>query len=61
MWELLRGIFQMRARPYVLGGLSLVLGYFWAMAKGVKRPIPPELIAFHQAEQVARLRKVIFR
>ena len=54
LWQLLRGTFQMRARPFVLGGLSLILGYFWAMARGVERPIPPELVAFHRAEQIAR-------
>jgi glycosyltransferase involved in cell wall biosynthesis len=60
LWQLLRGIFQMRARPFVLGGLSLILGYFWAMARRVERPIPRELMAFHRAEQIARLRKILF-
>jgi hypothetical protein len=59
LWQVLRGILQMRARPFVLGGLSLILGYFWAMARGVERPIPPELMAFHRAEQMARLRKML--
>jgi glycosyltransferase involved in cell wall biosynthesis len=59
VWQLFRGILQMRARPFVLGGLSLILGYFWAMARGVERPIPPELIAFHRAEQMARLRRIL--
>lgn len=59
LWQLLRGVMQMRARPFVLGGLSLLLGYFWAMARRVERPIPPELVAFHQSEQMARLRKIL--
>jgi hypothetical protein len=29
------------------------------MARGVERPIPPELMAFHRAEQMARLRKML--
>jgi glycosyltransferase involved in cell wall biosynthesis len=59
LWQLFRGIMQMRSRPVVLGGLSLILGYFWAMAKRVERPIPRQLIAFHRAEQMARLRRIL--
>jgi GT2 family glycosyltransferase len=61
VWQLLRGTFQMTAKPFVLGGLFLILGYFWAMAKRVKRPVSAELVAFHRAEQMARLRKMVFR
>jgi glycosyltransferase involved in cell wall biosynthesis len=60
MWALVRGTFQMRARPYVVGGLSLMLGYFWAMLRRMPRPISTELVAFHRAEQMARLRKIVF-
>ena len=60
LWQVLRGIFQMRRKPLVLGGLFLMLGYFWAMVKRMERPVSPELIAFHQAEQMTRLRTMIF-
>lgn len=59
LWQLLRGAFQMRSKPVVLGGLFLISGYFWAMAKRVRRPVSPELVSFHRAEQMARLRKMI--
>jgi glycosyltransferase involved in cell wall biosynthesis len=59
LWQVLRGVFQMRQKPFVLGGLFLMLGYFWAMVKRVPRPISPELISFHRAEQMARLRKML--
>jgi len=59
LWQLLRGILQMRTRPFVLGGLSLIFGYFWAMASRVERPVSRELMAFHRAEQIARLRKML--
>ena len=61
LWQVLRGTFQMKANPFVLGGLFLILGYFWSMAKRIQRPVSPELIEFHQAEQMARLRKMILR
>jgi glycosyltransferase involved in cell wall biosynthesis len=60
LWQIARGLFQMRSKPYVLGGVSLVLGYFWAMLKRTPRPVPPDLVAFHQHEQLARLRRMLF-
>ena len=60
LWALVRGAFQMKTRPFVLGGLSLMLGYFWAMARRMPSPISAELVAFHRAEQMARLRKIVF-
>lgn len=59
LWELLRGTFQMKSKPFVLGGLFLILGYFWAMIKRVHRPISPELLSFRRAEQMTRLRKML--
>ncbi|HXF52644.1 MAG TPA: glycosyltransferase family 2 protein [Hyphomicrobiaceae bacterium] len=59
LWELMRGLFQMRAKPFVLGGLFLLLGYFWAMIRRVQRPISPELVSFRRAEQMTRLRSMI--
>jgi glycosyltransferase involved in cell wall biosynthesis len=59
LWHLMRGFFQMKSRPVVLGGLFLILGYFWAMVRRVQRPISPELVSFRRAEQMTRLRKMI--
>jgi glycosyltransferase involved in cell wall biosynthesis len=59
LWQVFRGVFQMRLKPYVLGGLFLILGYFYAMAIRMPRPIPKEVIAFRRAEQIARLRKLV--
>jgi hypothetical protein len=49
----------MKSKPVVLGGLFLLLGYFWAMIRRVRRPISPELVSFRRTEQMARLRKMI--
>ena len=59
LWQILRGTFQMKSRPVVLGGLFLMLGYFWAMARRVRRPVSSELVSFRRAEQMARLRKML--
>ena len=61
LWQLLRGTFQMKSKPFVVGGLWLILGYFWAMAKRMHRPVSPELVAFHRSEQIARLRRMLVR
>jgi hypothetical protein len=49
----------MKSRPFVIGGASLLFGYLWAYLSGMERPIPRELIAFHQAEQMKRLKSII--
>jgi glycosyltransferase involved in cell wall biosynthesis len=59
LWQVLRGIFQMKEKPFVIGGLFLILGYFWSMAKRVQRPVSPELIVFRRSEQMTRLRKMV--
>jgi glycosyltransferase involved in cell wall biosynthesis len=61
LWQVLRGIFQMRNRPVVLGGLCLVLGYGAAWIKRVPSPVPQELRRFHREEQMARLRGLLAR
>ena len=61
LWQVLRGIFQMKTKPLVLGGLFLILGYFWAMARRARRPVSAEVVSFHRAEQMARLRKLLSR
>lgn len=61
LWQLFRGIFQMTKRPYVLGGLYLLSGYFWSWITRYERPVSKELMAFHRSEQLARLKGLIFK
>jgi poly-beta-1,6-N-acetyl-D-glucosamine synthase len=61
LWEIFRSFFQMKKRPYVLGGLLLLSGYMWAFMSQIERPISQELIAFHRTEQLQRLRRIITR
>ena len=58
LWQIARGVFQMRNKPLVLGGLCLMLGYTWAWLSRKPSPIPQELRAFHRREQVERLRRM---
>jgi glycosyltransferase involved in cell wall biosynthesis len=59
LWELLRGVFQMRQAPRVLGGLWFIAGYLWALVTRMPRAVSPELMAFHRHEQMQRLRQVL--
>ena len=59
LWELLRGLFQMRESPVMLGGASFLAGYLWAWVTRMPRPVTPELMAFHRWEQMNRLRRAL--
>jgi len=58
LWQVFRSTFQMTKKPYVLGGLGLLLGYMWYWVRRVERPVSPELMRFHRAEQMSRLRQL---
>jgi hypothetical protein len=36
-------------------------GFLWAAVTRMKRPVSPELVSFHRAEQLARLRSSMAR
>jgi biofilm PGA synthesis N-glycosyltransferase PgaC len=57
LWELFRTFRQMMVTPFIFGGLALGIGYFWALLRGVKRPVSRDLIDFHRREQMQRLKK----
>jgi biofilm PGA synthesis N-glycosyltransferase PgaC len=59
LWEVFRTVYQMTKRPFVLGGLMVGCGYFWAMFRRAPRPVSDELIAFRRREQVQRLKKFL--
>lgn len=54
-WILLRGFFQMREKPWILGGLYFQSGFLWGLLTRMPRPVSPELMAFHRSEQMSRL------
>jgi poly-beta-1,6-N-acetyl-D-glucosamine synthase len=61
LWEIFRTFYQMTNRPFVLGGLMLGCGYFWAMVTRRPRPISDELVVFRRREQMQRLKKFFIR
>jgi poly-beta-1,6-N-acetyl-D-glucosamine synthase len=58
-WEVLRSVYQVKNRPYVIGGMLLLAGYMRAMLSGTERTIPEELMEIRRKEQMQRLRKIV--
>lgn len=61
LWQLARGCYQMRRKPYLLGGISLMAGYGAAWITRAKRPVSTELMRFHRHEQMQRLQHILFK
>ncbi len=59
LWQLCRSCFQMTRKPYVVGGLFLLMGYCSGYIGGPRGPVPKELVAFHRKEQMQRLKALI--
>lgn len=59
LWETTRAIYQMTKKPYFIAGLYLFSGYLYAMFTKKERPLPKNLIQFHQKEQLERLRRIL--
>jgi hypothetical protein len=61
LWEIFRAVYQMKKKPWVIGGLMIGAGYFMAALRRVERPISPQLVRFRQQEQMARLKRLFTR
>lgn len=59
LWELPRAAYQMTKRPFLLGGLLLLMGYLWALIRHAERPVSRELVAFRRCDQMRRLRRIL--
>jgi glycosyltransferase involved in cell wall biosynthesis len=59
LWQVFRSFYQMSKRPYLLGGVLLFFGYFWASVNGTERVVSKELMKFNQKEQMQRLKKAL--
>jgi glycosyltransferase involved in cell wall biosynthesis len=59
IWQIFRVSFQMMKKPYVVGGLVLLWGYFYSFAARMQRPVAAELLKFHRREQLERLKQLL--
>jgi glycosyltransferase involved in cell wall biosynthesis len=58
VWELCRVAYRMTKRPFVLGGIALMLGYCMAAVRRIDRPVSRDLVRFHRKEQMKKLRTI---
>jgi hypothetical protein len=58
LWILMRGVFQMREKPFFLAGLFFEIGFISAVLRRIPRAVDERLMRFHRAEQMARLREL---
>lgn len=61
LWQIFRAIFQMKGKPFIIGGVILFFGYLWAFLCRVERPVPQELMKFNRGEQMQRLKKIFLK
>jgi len=59
LWEVFRAFYQMSRKPFLIAGLTLGAGYFWALIRREERPISAELMAFRRREQMVRLKRLL--
>jgi glycosyltransferase involved in cell wall biosynthesis len=55
-WQLFRCLYQMSKRPYVVGGLITLSGYYFALIARRPRSVSAEFAAFRGKEQMQRLK-----
>jgi poly-beta-1,6-N-acetyl-D-glucosamine synthase len=56
-WQLFRCIYQMSKRPYVVGGLLTLTGYYFALVTRQPRSVSTEFADFRGKEQLGRLKE----
>ena len=59
VWEVFRCIYQMRCKPFVIGGVLMMAAYFWYLLRGVERTMPKDLIELRQRDQMSRLKRFL--
>jgi hypothetical protein len=59
LWELVRGIYQMSKRPYLMGGFLILCGYFFSFACRHPRYVSAEFLRFRGKEQMQHLARSI--
>ena len=56
LWQIFRSVYQMTRKPFLIGGLMLLTGYFWAILKRSPKPVSTEFVNFRRKEQMQWLK-----
>jgi biofilm PGA synthesis N-glycosyltransferase PgaC len=58
VWEIFHSVYQMKNRPFILGGGVRLFGFYWSFLKRTEKCVARDLAAFRRKEQMQRLRHV---
>ena len=61
IWEAVRIMYRLTKKPYLVGGLTNLLGYLWAALTRMERPISRELMWFHRHEEMRKLKAILWQ
>jgi len=59
IWQVCRVLYRMAKPPFIAGAIALAAGYAWGAVRRIERPVTPELMRFHRADQMRKLRAII--
>lgn len=60
-WQLVRCVYQMSKRPYVVGGLATLAGYYVSLIRRQPRSVSADFSSFRGKEQMRRLKSFLQR
>lgn len=58
LWEILRVAYRALKKPYIVGAVALYSGYLSAFLRRMERPVSDQLMQFHRAEQMRKLKSI---
>jgi glycosyltransferase involved in cell wall biosynthesis len=61
LWEILRVVYRLTKKPYIIGGCLIFVGFFWAMLTGTEKTVSRDVAQFRRKEQMNRLARVFRR
>ena len=61
VWEVFRSVYQMKRKPYVIGGILILASYSWNFLCRAERTMPEGLIQLRRTDQMKRLRDIFLR
>jgi poly-beta-1,6-N-acetyl-D-glucosamine synthase len=60
-WEAFRSLYQMRNKPFVIGGILILCGYLAQWLRGVERTMPVHLVTLRRQDQMQKLKNIFRR
>jgi glycosyltransferase involved in cell wall biosynthesis len=57
VWEIFHSIYQMKNKPFIMGGCLRLAGFYWALLRRVEKSASRDVMEFRRQEQMDRLRK----